>query len=226
MAISMKTTAAIALALSTVTLSTAAQATTTVATVVTGTSPSGTIDPNWSINGGDAYTPADVNDSWRNGIGNTPENGARWLTPTANGNATVAAGDYAFSTTFSLSNIVNLSTASLTGRFWADNRVLSIILNGVAIYTNGSPNHQFLSSFGGQTFGAGAGFNYGNNTLVFNVRNNAPDGGANPMGLLARADVTAAVPEPGAWMLMLMGFGFVGFQMRRRQKTQVRFQFA
>jgi hypothetical protein len=38
--------------------------------------------------------------------------------------------------------------------------------------------------------------------------------------------LTAAVPEPGTWMLMLLGFGAIGFAMRRRQKTRVRFQFA
>jgi PEP-CTERM motif len=39
-------------------------------------------------------------------------------------------------------------------------------------------------------------------------------------------DGAPAVPEPSTWMLMLLGFGAVGFAMRRRQKTQVRFQFA
>jgi hypothetical protein len=43
--------------------------------------------------------------------------------------------------------------------------------------------------------------------------------------LLDQFDV-AAVPEPGTWMLMLLGFGAMGFAMRRRQKSQVRFQFA
>lgn len=36
----------------------------------------------------------------------------------------------------------------------------------------------------------------------------------------------AAVPEPTTWMLMLLGFGAIGFSMRSRAKTQVRFQFA
>jgi hypothetical protein len=38
--------------------------------------------------------------------------------------------------------------------------------------------------------------------------------------------VEAAVPEPTTWALMLIGFGFIGFAMRRqRQQPQVRFAF-
>ena len=35
-------------------------------------------------------------------------------------------------------------------------------------------------------------------------------------------NVAGAVPEPGAWMLMILGLGAVGFAMRRRQNTAVR----
>lgn len=38
--------------------------------------------------------------------------------------------------------------------------------------------------------------------------------------------VFTAVPEPGAWLLMILGLGAVGFSMRRRQNTSVRLQFA
>ncbi len=36
-------------------------------------------------------------------------------------------------------------------------------------------------------------------------------------------DLTAAVPEPSTWALMILGFGAVGAAMRRRQKVAVRF---
>lgn len=36
---------------------------------------------------------------------------------------------------------------------------------------------------------------------------------------------TAAVPEPGTWAMMLLGFGAIGFAMRRR-KQQVRVKYA
>jgi hypothetical protein len=35
-----------------------------------------------------------------------------------------------------------------------------------------------------------------------------------------------AIPEPGTWLLMILGLGAVGFSMRRRQKATVRYQFA
>jgi hypothetical protein len=38
--------------------------------------------------------------------------------------------------------------------------------------------------------------------------------------------VPAAVPEPSTWAMMLVGFGAVGFAMRRRRKTQPKVQFA
>lgn len=47
----------------------------------------------------------------------------------------------------------------------------------------------------------------------------------------AQFNLTAAVPEPGTWALMLLGFGAVGWAMRRgngrpRTRAQVRFAFA
>lgn len=36
----------------------------------------------------------------------------------------------------------------------------------------------------------------------------------------------SGVPEPTTWAMMVMGFGAVGFSLRRRQKTQTRIRFA
>lgn len=39
-------------------------------------------------------------------------------------------------------------------------------------------------------------------------------------------NIAGSVPEPGTWLLMILGLGAVGFSMRRRQTTSTRFQFA
>lgn len=225
MSISMKTTAAIALALATATVSTSVSAATTL-NVSTGQGANGTIDPNWTLNSGNAFIPVAVNSAWNGGVTNPAgTNGAKWITPSANGNQSYdpfANNDYTYATVFTLPNIAGLTAISLAGTFWADNEVLEILLNGVNILA--APGGTFNGT--GTVFSATlpSQFVTGTNTLSFKVRNLALNGG-NPTGLKVSALVTA-VPEPGTWLLMLMGFGFVGFQMRRRQKTQVRFQFA
>jgi hypothetical protein len=40
------------------------------------------------------------------------------------------------------------------------------------------------------------------------------------------ADVTAAVPEPAAWLTMILGMGVIGCAMRRRQKVTTQVAFA
>jgi len=39
-------------------------------------------------------------------------------------------------------------------------------------------------------------------------------------------EVAAAIPEPGTWAMMLVGFGAVGYAMRRRPRTTVSVRFA
>ncbi len=60
----------------------------------------------------------------------------------------------------------------------------------------------------------------GNGTLDFGFESQANVGitaGSPIVGPLA-----AAVPEPSTWAMMLMGFGAIGFAMRRRTKVDVR----
>lgn len=222
----MKNSLALALSLTAITLpATSAMAATTV-DIKTGT-PAET-GLNWLINGAAAVTPSNIHLNWYSGGAPAGQNGnvdgARWITPNADGTLNQPVGTVTYSTIFTLSQIA--TAATLTGNFWSDNRVTQILLNGIAIYNNGSS----ASQFGG---GTGVPLNIstnllaGANTLSFLVQNNSGTGGpgSNPAGLRVSA-VFSAVPEPGTWMLMLLGFGAVGFSMRRRQKTQVRFQFA
>ena len=45
-------------------------------------------------------------------------------------------------------------------------------------------------------------------------------------GTLSFQAVTAAVPEPAAWAMMILGMGAVGFAMRRRRKVTTRVSYA
>jgi hypothetical protein len=61
----------------------------------------------------------------------------------------------------------------------------------------------------------------GTNTLSFSYASRAGGGYAGFQGLadegwgIEKVSVTSAVPEPGAWALMLVGFGALGFALRR-----------
>ncbi|WP_293903897.1 PEPxxWA-CTERM sorting domain-containing protein [Phenylobacterium sp.] len=63
---------------------------------------------------------------------------------------------------------------------------------------------------GGNSFTAG-GYRYAIDTLTL-----SSDGSSPATGRLT-ANVTAAVPEPAAWSLMILGFGATGATLRRRR---------
>lgn len=69
-------------------------------------------------------------------------------------------------------------------------------------------------TFAGQSF---YGFLYSTNAQVNSY---GFDSAANT-GITATTDIPAAVPEPGTWAMMILGFGVIGYAMRRR--TVVRF---
>ena len=139
-----------------------------------------------------------------------------WLTPTDNQARTFDAssnGIYTWSTTFNLTGF-DATTASLTGRFAADNSAIAY-LNGVQIGTSGG-----FSSW--SSFSAASNFNAGLNTLSF-VVTNLRQAGSNPTGLRVEflsSDVTAVTPVPEAdtYAMMFAGLGLMGL-IARRKKT-------
>lgn len=108
-------------------------------------------------------------------------------------------------------------------------------LNGLDIYSasfdlgGGGTNTVFLAPIGATqnpvSFGFFAGgvasvfvpltLIAGNNVLTFSYAG-VPQGTGDEAWGLSKVSVTAAVPEPRSWALMIAGFGLVGASMRRR----------
>lgn len=191
---------------------------------------SGPLDGNWVVGGPgvvnqfnlptvvNAAIPTSVPGVWAGGATNAGVNGARWITPTSPGTSNQPFGLFSYSTVFTLNNIARFTDILLSGVFWADNQVFSIILNGAAIYTvaPGSFNTQAQEFAGnGTAFSASSGFREGTNTLVFNTFNGFGNVG-NAAGILVSGTVTA-VPEPGTWLLLILGFGAIGLTLRSRK---------
>ncbi len=216
-----KHTLALALTFSAVSLPTAASAATQI-TQSLDTNSSWTVKNLTTNVTTTAVVPSSVPGSY-NAPGNAPVNGAQYIYPTSTTNAP-GNTTFAFTRVFSIPAFAQLSTARLIGTLWADNNIVSILLNGVLI-TN--PVVSGTQSFNGPGIALNTGGNFllGTNTVVFNVFNQTGSG-ENPVSLRADLAAVYAVPEPGTWMLMLLGFGAIGFAMRSRAKTRVRFQFA
>jgi hypothetical protein len=156
--------------------------------------------------------------------------GSVWISPDlGDGNAFPNQGSsppglYTFIGIISLADLGNNQTWNMT--WWADNIVRSIFVNGVQIFSNpaGSSNAQEFAGNGISRIFENDVWQNGNNEIRFVVQNGTGTTG-NPVGLRVNGILTA-VPEPGTWMLMILGLGAVGFAMRRRQNATVRFQFA
>lgn len=180
----------------------------------------------WTVNGVDAVrvSAGDRAPAWTGGPSDT------WISdrnPADLGN--VPGGTYSFSTVLTLANVGNIQTWS--GNWWADNIVTRITVNGIQVGASMMDFFNINSNQNEFTPGTGRSFVFsdtvwqnGDNNIVFTVQNRTLNG-RNDMGLNLLSSVSA-VPEPGTWMLMILGLGAVGFAMRSRGARSVRFRFA
>ena len=144
---------------------------------------------------------------------------SRWISISGTGNP--GSNTTTYRLTFDLTGFDFLS-ALITGNWGVDNTG-AILLNGSAtsntlpVFTAGN-----FSSL--HAFSVNSGFVAGINTLDFVVTDlGAPtalrvDDISGTATLLA---ANGAVPEPGTWAMMLLGFGAIGFSMRHRRRTQL-----
>lgn len=61
---------------------------------------------------------------------------------------------------------------------------------------------------------------------TYDLTNNLSWPNANPVQLVISEVPGGAVPEPATWALMILGFGAVGFAMRRRQQVATTVRYA
>lgn len=176
------------------------------------------IDSNWKVAflGDTATAPTNAQASATGGLGNaivvtsTVNNWiagntvSKWVSASAD--ASSQPGYYAYSNTFtaSVADVLNFDYA-------VDDKIRRVLLNGNVV--TGFSGGTYTSFTSGSVSGLSAGLN----TLTFLISNNFPgqDANINPSGF--RFQTTAAVPEPGTWMMMIGGFGMIGLTMRSRR---------
>lgn len=142
---------------------------------------------------------------------------SRWISISSTG--TPGSNTTTYRLTFDLTGYDFLS-ALITGNWGVDNTG-AILLNGSAtpntlpVFTAGN-----FSSL--HAFSINSGFVSGINTLDFVVTDlGAPTAlRVDDISGTARL-LNGAVPEPGTWAMMLLGFGAIGFSMRHRPRTQL-----
>lgn len=183
-------------------------------------------DSSWTVTRPDdttsgAQVVTSVPASW-----GSPVPGTSWISTNTTGRNTTP-GPYTFTKLFDLTDAASFNF--LTATWKSDNYVTNVFLNGISLGSFGTTNEfgnvgPFTRTF--NLAAVGASFLNTGNTLkvVVQQRDLGNNNRGNDMGLSGR--FVASVPEPGTWMLMILGLGAVGFAMRRRTKAAVRFQFA
>lgn len=148
--------------------------------------------------------------------------GSAWITPFVKADGTPdrsgTLGDnrfYEYETTFNI-GLVDPASAMLSGNVQSDNFV-RIFLNNVEIggqaATVSPGNASYFQKFTAFSDN-GAPFQAGLNTLTFRVTDHGV-----VTGLRVGDLVGSAIPEPGVWAMMIIGFGLVAGQIRRRRRT-------
>ena len=177
------------------------------------------VDPHYTITAG----PVTGNALVHNSSGGFPvppwlgDSGlSAWISPT--NDTSTAAGQYTYSTSFTIGADGDPLTAEINGLWAADdpNATLDqILLNGVAVVTGQSTG---FGSFEAFSIGAGSPFMSGVNSLDFVINN----GSTGPGGLRVdnlTGSYALAVPEPAAIAIWsLLALPPIGYALLRRKK--------
>ncbi len=148
-----------------------------------------------------------------------------WIGPNNNTGLVSPGGQYTYQTTFDLSGF-DVSTASIIGKWSADDSGSDILLNGQSIGSVATVGQEYFTP----SFTLNNSFLIsGVNTLQFIVNNSADgSGGPTPTALRvefsnATADLAStAVPEPSDLMGTAFAFGSVVFLKRKMTKKNIK----
>ena len=134
-----------------------------------------------------------------------------WISTSSSGND--SPGYYTYVTTISAS----ANNDTLNFRFAADDGLERTLLDGITVDMSRGTYIELTDA-------TITGISAGTHTLAFLVYNNYPgqQNGTNPTGFR----LETAVPEPATWAMMIVGFGAMGFAMRRGRDAQTRVRFA
>lgn len=118
----------------------------------------------------------------------------------------------------SLGGPSNAGVFSITGGLYNynpanGNLVMHVIASNQALVPNGSGNGYLQADYTGT-----------NTTRAYLLSSGTPSSGTG--ALVTEFVTTSAVPEPATWVMMLVGFGMVGFSLRSRRKQTVRVTYA
>lgn len=170
----------------------------------------GLVDPHYTIISTTSSPPYVVPQQARtytNGAYLADDANSRWISLTGDGTPVNNTTVYRLS--FDLTGY-DSSTAQVTGNFGTDNRGI-VLLNGV---DTGNFSNSFTVL---QAFVINSGFVPGVNHLDFRVVDVGVVTAMRVDNIAGTANVSAVVPEPESWALMIAGFGLIGFALRRRR---------
>ena len=152
------------------------------------------------------------------------DDGSDTLTGEFTGNIT-AAGPFTREYTFVLptDGVTAASLTTIAVSLAGNIDFTSVTLNGQAFSL--SPNVDFGAEFASITLDTTAGLQ----TLIVNgIAGQGPRGNTSAGfgGVVTfTPDMAGAIPEPGMWALMILGFGFIGGALRSRRNRSVKTSF-
>ena len=180
------------------------------------------VEQHWTLTDRTAYVGGENGVFPLNGPWLTENAISRWIGPTVlAGESTDPLNDgfYEYNLNFTLT-AAEAAGASFFGRFAADNGVTAITLNSTDLTPGDTPvgGFSFWTGFSAAT----PAFQAGQNNLTFRVINFDQNGG-NPSGLRVEfgGATIGAIPEPGTWALMIIGFGGAGAMLRSNRRRTV-----